>query len=134
LIVVGAGVVGLTCGVSLAEAGEEVTIVAADPPQRTTSRAAAAMWGSAFVGPPDLVPGWAVATLEELRALASDPDATGVRMTAGTLVSPRSDLPPPRELFPGIEMTPLDKVPPGFALAQIRRGLSQTPAPSRLSA
>jgi D-amino-acid oxidase len=38
-------------------------------------------------------------------------------MTAGTLVSPRSDLPPPRELFPGIEMTPLDKVPPGFALA-----------------
>jgi D-amino-acid oxidase len=56
-------------------------------------------------------------TLEELRGLAADPDATGVRLTPGTLVSPRADLQPPPELFPGIEMRPLDDVPAGYALA-----------------
>src|SRR5215212_5836195 len=75
------------------------------------------MWGSAFVGPPEAVPRWATMTLDELRRLASDPDATGVRMTPGTLVSPRVDLQPPPELFPGIEMRPLADVPAGFALA-----------------
>jgi D-amino-acid oxidase len=115
--VVGAGVVGLTTAVVLAEAGHAVTIVAAEPPQQTTSRAAAAMWGSAFSGPVELVPGWAVTTLEELRGLSSSPDETGVRMTPGTLVSPRPDLQPPVELFPGIEMRRLATVPAGYALA-----------------
>jgi D-amino-acid oxidase len=117
VVVVGAGVVGLTTALCLAEAGHDVTIVAAEPPQQTTSRAAAAMWGSAFVGPPDAVPRWAAATLEELRELSADPDATGVRMTPGTLVSPRADFPPPPDLFPGIEMRPLGEVPAGYALA-----------------
>ena len=115
--VVGAGVVGLTTAVVLAEAGRDVRIVAAEPPQETTSRAAAAMWGSAFVGPRDLVPGWAAATLAVFRSLADSPDASGVRLTPGTLVSPRADLEPPAELFPGIEMRPLEEVPAGYARA-----------------
>jgi D-amino-acid oxidase len=74
------------------------------------------MWGSAFVGPRELVPGWAVATLDAFRALAADP-ASGVRELPGTLVSPSADLPPPTDLFPGVEMRPLDDVPAGYALA-----------------
>jgi D-amino-acid oxidase len=73
--------------------------------------------GSAFVGPPDAVPRWAVATREVLVELAASPEVTGVRETPGTLVSPRPDLPPPADLFPGVEMRRLDEVPPGFALA-----------------
>lgn len=91
-------------------------MVAAEFPP-PTSRAAAAMWGSAFVGPPDAVPRWAVATRDVLVDLAASPDETGVRMTPGTLVSPRPDLPPPADLFPGVEMRSLDDVPAGFALA-----------------
>lgn len=116
VVVVGAGVIGLSAAVCLADAGKEVLVVAAEFPP-PTSRAAAAMWGSAFVGPPDAVPRWAVATRDVLVGLAAAPDETGVHMTPGTLVSPRPDLPPPADLFPGIEMRPLDDVPPGFALA-----------------
>ena len=45
VLVIGAGVSGLTTGISLAEAGLGVTIRTAAPPERTTSAAA----GAAFL-------------------------------------------------------------------------------------
>jgi D-amino-acid oxidase len=44
VIVVGAGVVGLTCAVRLLEAGLRVDVVARDLPRETTSAVAAAIW------------------------------------------------------------------------------------------
>ena len=44
VIVVGAGVVGLTCAVRLLEAGHRVDVVARDLPLETTSVVAAALW------------------------------------------------------------------------------------------
>ena len=44
VIVVGAGVVGLTCAVRLLEAGHRVDVVARDLPLETTSAVAAAIW------------------------------------------------------------------------------------------
>ncbi|MDX6421029.1 MAG: hypothetical protein QOG28_5649, partial [Trebonia sp.] len=44
-VVVGAGVVGLTTAISLAEAGLATRIVTAAAPAATTSAAAGAIWG-----------------------------------------------------------------------------------------
>jgi D-amino-acid oxidase len=81
-VVVGAGVIGLTTAVCLAEAGLRVTVVAADPPERTTSMAAGAMVGPVFVARSE--PGGARehATFDEFVRLASVP-GTGVRISTG---------------------------------------------------
>jgi len=56
--VVGAGVAGLTTAVCLAEAGLRVRVWTSDPPRKTTSPPAGAMWGPSFLGPPGKVLGW----------------------------------------------------------------------------
>ena len=86
ILVIGAGVCGLTTGISLAEAGLGVTIRAAAPPERTTSAAAGALWGAVRVGPPKRVLDWGRTGLEVLSKLAAEP-GTGVRMVSGREVS-----------------------------------------------
>ncbi len=82
ILVIGAGVCGLTTGICLAEAGLSVTIRTAAPPERTTSVAAGAVWGAVRTGPPERVLGWARTGLEALSKLAAEP-GTGVRMVSG---------------------------------------------------
>jgi D-amino-acid oxidase len=86
VLVIGAGVCGLTTGIRLAEAGLGVTIRTAVPPERTTSVAAGAVWGAVRVGPPERVMGWGRTGLEVLSKLAAEP-GTGVRMASGKEVS-----------------------------------------------
>jgi D-amino-acid oxidase len=83
VLVIGAGVSGLTTAICLAEAGRRVTVAAADPPPRTTSAAAGAIWGPHLVGLDDRVDKWGIDTLATLTGLAADP-ATGVRLATGT--------------------------------------------------
>jgi D-amino-acid oxidase len=83
VLVIGAGVSGLTTAICLAEAGRRVTVAAADPPPRTTSAAAGAVWGPHLVGLDDRVEKWGLDTLDALTDLAADP-ATGVRLADGT--------------------------------------------------
>ena len=116
VVVVGAGVIGLTSAICLAEDGLDVRIVAADPPQQTTSRAAGAMWGSSFAGPAEAVRHWAEGSLTELRALADVPES-GVRIARGMLAARSSDEGPPPFLFPGVEITRRDDAPKGFRAA-----------------
>ncbi len=52
VVVVGAGVVGLTTAISLAEAGVPTPVAAAEPPSRLTSMAAGAIWGRSGAAPP----------------------------------------------------------------------------------
>jgi len=77
--IIGAGVSGLTCGVVLAEHGYETHLFAAEPPERTTSAVAAAMWFPYDAEPGGKVISWALESYEVFRALSRDP-ATGVSM------------------------------------------------------
>src|SRR6201987_1028665 len=82
VLVIGAGVVGRTTAISLAEAGLGVTIRTAALPAQTTSVAAGAVWGAVKVGPPARVLEWGRVGLEVLSKLAAEP-GTGVRLGGG---------------------------------------------------
>lgn len=60
-------------------------MVSADPPERTTSAVAAAIWFPYRAAPADAVLRWSAAALETFVRLAADP-ATGVALRAGTFV------------------------------------------------
>jgi D-amino-acid oxidase len=115
VLVIGAGVSGLTTGICLAEAGLAVTIRTAAPPEQTTSAAAGAVWGLVRVGPPDRVLSWGKTGLEVLSALAAEP-GTGVRMVSGQEVS-RTRLEPHywTGLLPGLRSCTESELPGGFA-------------------
>ncbi len=82
--VVGAGVIGLTCAVRLAEAGVAVDVLARDLPLETASAAGAGLWLPDGPGWGEREQGWARATLAELTA--ADADIPGVRLAAGHLL------------------------------------------------
>jgi D-amino-acid oxidase len=83
VIVVGAGVVGLSCAVRLLEGGHRVDVVARDLPLETTSAVAAALWYPYRAHPVDRVTAWSRAGYAAFEALSGEDD-TGVRMLAGT--------------------------------------------------
>ena len=83
--VVGAGVVGLSCAVRLAEAGHRVDVLARDLPCETTSVVAAALWYPYKALPEDKVTAWGATAYAAFADLAVD-DSTGVRMLPGTEV------------------------------------------------
>ena len=82
VIVVGAGVVGLTCAVRLAEAGHEAHVLARDLPPETTSSVAAALWYPYRALPQDKVTAWAARTYRALTRLAEQA-GSGVRVRDG---------------------------------------------------
>ncbi|MEP7092166.1 MAG: FAD-dependent oxidoreductase, partial [Nocardioidaceae bacterium] len=85
VIVVGAGVVGLSCAVRLLEAGHVVDVVARDLPLETTSAVAAALWYPHRAYPFGRVTAWSAISYTAFEALAED-ERSGVRMLPGTEV------------------------------------------------
>ena len=83
VIVVGAGVIGLSCAVRLLEAGHVVDVVARDLPLETTSAVAAALWYPYRAYPYARVTSWSERSYTELATLAGV-EGTGVRMVRGT--------------------------------------------------
>lgn len=79
ILIIGAGVIGLTTGVRLVEAGHQVVIWRRDPLQATTSSVAGAVWEPYAVEPVERVFPWAATAYAEFKQLAADKDA-GVRM------------------------------------------------------
>ncbi len=93
VVVVGAGIVGMTAAVRLAERGHRVDVLARDLPLETTSVVAAALWYPYEAHPRERVAAWSAQGYAALAGLAADP-ATGVRMLSGTeLLAP--DTPDP---------------------------------------
>jgi D-amino-acid oxidase len=83
--VVGAGVIGLSCAVRLAESGVEVDVLARDLPLETTSSVAGGLWLPYLAGPEREVARWGKLTYDVLAGLVDEPHA-GVERRTGYLL------------------------------------------------
>ncbi|WP_407319613.1 FAD-dependent oxidoreductase [Isoptericola halotolerans] len=120
VIVVGAGVLGLSCAVRLLEAGHQVEILARELPPDTTSAVAAALWYPYLAFSPDSAAGsqervtaWSARTFTAFADLSAADPGSGVRMRPGTEVF--AETPPDpwwRDAVP--ELTRTDQVPPSY--------------------
>jgi D-amino-acid oxidase len=123
VLVVGAGVIGLTTAICLAEAGLTVAVAAAEPPRQTTSSTAGALWGPHLVGLDDRIGRWAAVTTERLAELAESAigaNALGgiVRTADGIAASAMADAEPPEYALTGtITRCEPGEVPAGYATA-----------------
>jgi D-amino-acid oxidase len=120
-VVIGAGVIGLTTGVCLAEAGMRTRVVAAEQRKRTTSYAAGAICGPVLFSPDDAVGAWERAGYDEFTALAAD-SRTGVRLSDGVFVAPEVMTDVPLIVRPAeVRMLGPNEIPAGYASAFVAR-------------
>jgi len=91
VVVVGAGVIGLTSAIRLREAGARVALVAADPPARTVSAVAAAVWYPTHTDSDPRVLAWAGQTYDELARQAAVGVPGVVMRRTRMLVRPSDD-------------------------------------------
>ncbi|TJZ57490.1 FAD-binding oxidoreductase [Streptomyces piniterrae] len=84
VLVIGAGVIGLTSAIALAEGGHRVRVVSRDAAGDTTSAVAGALCWPYRIHPYEEAVRWSVRTFAVLADLAGRPDATGSRMVTGT--------------------------------------------------
>jgi D-amino-acid oxidase len=114
VVVVGAGVIGLTTAVLLAEAGLDVRVDAERPPGATTSAAAGATWGPFMIGPERRVGGWAATSRAIFEELAAGPGETGVAVIEGTHQSLTPAEPPRWALSAGARACGTSELRPGY--------------------
>ena len=118
VVVVGAGVSGLTCAVVLLEAGADVRVLTAGGPAGTVSAVAGAMVGPVFGSGDERSLAWERLSDGRFRELAEDP-ATGVRIVSGRLLSAPElgpGLPPWAAQVPGFGGgLGDDRLPEGFS-------------------
>jgi D-amino-acid oxidase len=120
VVVVGAGIVGLSSAVSLAEAGHRVRVWTADDPTATASAHADGLWKPTYQAPLPATLAWASRSLDHYVRLTADPATTGVRMVEAVTVGEVPDrhaLPAQLRLLP--DLGDPTELPPGFD-----RGLS----------
>lgn len=110
--VVGAGVIGLTCAMRLAESGHSVHILTAAPAAESVSAVAAAIWFPYRALPQERVLAWSMSSLAVFEALAEDP-TTGVALRYGIQLHRRDD-PDLRwaERLAGLVRLAADELPP----------------------
>ncbi|MBX3388559.1 MAG: FAD-dependent oxidoreductase [Phycisphaeraceae bacterium] len=103
VVVLGAGVIGLTSALTLEEAGHDVRVIAAAKGSSTTSAAAGAIWYPFKVGPPEKAAIWAGATLHWLTELAKATPGAGVDLLLRTELAADGRWPWWADATPGIE-------------------------------
>lgn len=114
VLVIGAGVSGLTTGVCLAEAGLTVRVLAQRPPQETTSAVAGASWGPYMVHDARVLH-WSSITREILEEIANTDSANGVRLVSGLEAAPYEMQPPVWAYdVPGFRPCVPEELPPGY--------------------
>jgi D-amino-acid oxidase len=90
VLVVGGGVIGLSAGVRLLEAGFAVELRAREPAEACVSGVAAALWYPYHARPVDRVRRWGALAWRQFVLLAEDP-ATGVRLLEGLELGPAAE-------------------------------------------
>jgi D-amino-acid oxidase len=114
VLVVGAGVIGLTTAVQLAEHGVAVEVRSTAEPECTTSAAAGAMWNPWLVENGERVLDWSYYTLKRLTELAGDP-FTGVRLVRGVEAARREFVSSAaQKLLADVRTCDRDELPAGF--------------------
>lgn len=116
-MIIGAGVIGLTTGVRLAERGLRVLIYKSHDSNRTSSYAAGAIFDPYMAEHRDrkLRDAWALATRQEFERLHAEPEPWA-RLLGGVEASRRSMTPPEWALeLPGYQPCANVDLPPGFA-------------------
>jgi D-amino-acid oxidase len=122
VLVVGAGVIGLTTAICLADAGLSVLVASPEQPRQTTSGAAGALWGPHLVGMDARISRWAAVTLQrlgELRepAIGASALAGIVRTTPGMAASATAGDQPPEYAAGDLTPCPPADIPDGYAMA-----------------
>src|ERR1700676_4614161 len=112
--IIGAGVSGLTCAVTLAERGYRASIFAQEIGQQTTSAAAGALWYPYDAEPIDKVIPWALETYNILVGLSRD-SRSGVSMIELRMFARSGEIQIP-EWAPARGARPLkaEELPPAF--------------------
>ena len=95
IVVVGAGFLGLSCALRLAEAGQAVRVLSRDPLGDTTSAASGAVWFPYLAEPRERVLAWGAATRRELERLAREAPESGVVLREALVVGEASGSRPP---------------------------------------
>ena len=121
VLIIGAGVSGLTCGVVLAEAGHRVRIWARDRTPRTTSDVAAAVWYPLRGERDERVERWVPVSFERFCVLP--PEAGVIRRGGMELFRSRVDDVWWRDVLPGFRHARRDELPPDFVDGFVSEGL-----------
>lgn len=108
--VVGAGVVGLSCAVRLAEAGHRVDVLARELPLETTSVTAGGLWLPFLAQPVEAVARWSRRTLDAFLDLAGQ-DA-GVTVREGYLLGTGRERPAWSTGVPRLELAEVSRPTP----------------------
>lgn len=117
VVVVGAGILGLTAAVTLAAAGVHTEVWSADDPTDTASARSGAVWTPMSQAPLETSLSWAARSLERFCALSRVRDS-GVRLAEGlTLTTGDSGghLPALTRLSPDLRDALPDELPTGFS-------------------
>jgi D-amino-acid oxidase len=114
VVVLGAGISGLSTATLLRERGDEVVLVSADATEATTSHLAAAVWFPTSAGPADKVASWGSTTYDVLAAEAAR-NVPGVVMRESLVLYRREPAPQPWAAAVGqIRPARADELPPGY--------------------
>ena len=117
VVVVGAGVSGLSTAICAAEGGLDVTVVTEELPGQTTSAVASAMCGPVIDRGDDPIVDWERVTIAEMVALAASDPVSGVHVETGLLADRQAGPPPPvaRSDLPALIPAARDELPTGYA-------------------
>ncbi|MDG4771509.1 FAD-dependent oxidoreductase [Solwaraspora sp. WMMD792] len=112
-VVVGAGIIGLSCAVRLQQQGLRVTVVTAHPVEQTVSAVAAAVWYPTRTDGTSRVLDWARRTFDELADQARQPvPGVVMRPTRMLLRAPVNDPPWWAAAVPDLRYCPVTPVMP----------------------
>ena len=113
VVVVGAGVIGLTCAHRLVRAGHRVEVWSRDAFEDTTSAVAGGLWYPYLAKPEDAVTRWSAATYDMLSILSVRPE-TNVTLRRGRELF-REPVPDPWWMAAVPRLRRVRDLPPGYA-------------------